>query len=837
MKTMPRVLLLLFCLSVFTMMFIARCGFNMESQMVNPRPWSLSSSSSSSTPGEKALREVMRRKEVEHLRDKSAMQEKIKLLESQLEKVQGQVVNLTANLDSVNSQRQREALGFDREKSNEGDNINDKNMYLWNAGAVLQDEEIEPEGGRRWFGPAQKDFKLMESLGDRHVADGNNKENNADYRHNRNGIWNQEDDNLLRRQGGIPVEENLGRMVAKNDGNPVIDMNLKNRPIYNPRLNDKDQFGPRQDILDDSPFRDHDSAQAFPDRVPPRRAGVGLDPGSINGRVPLFQNGQMLNGREGGRILRVPRGVDDGDIVDRAEQIYIDPAVGQTAVVSSHNLKDGKNTQNQQQKAVYLPSQQNIDRNLVHEDIDNYIKERIEASEVLHGQSYKTEYEMISFNRFIMNRIYMVDPGLGKRVVEKPIGSKKKDINEILFQAVAKLNSNRSSGGQPAYTYDHFVEGIYRIEPAFGAHYELYFKNLDDANERNFPGLKRNLFQQQHHLQHLNTNSYVRITLFRPFVPPQLVQQSIVRTGPEWINLVLPLSGRVETFRVFMDQFISVCINQDRRVYLTVVYFGVEGLKEVKAIMSRTAKTYRFKHMKLVTLNETFARGRGLQIGTLNWKGGSDVLMFFCDVDIMFTAEFFERCRLNSEKGKRVYYPIVFSLYNPKIVYSLQDIPTPSLLDQLVLSKDTGFWRDFGYGMTCQYRSDFLKIKGFDEQIQGWGGEDVSLYQKFVHSEYFVVRATDPAIFHLWHEKFCDPNLSGEQYRSCIRSKALNEASHSQLGLLAFKDEIDVHRSVKERNKLLLRNAAIGGAAPAVSSLEAKRLQQLSLLNSRLAKP
>ena len=373
----------------------------------------------------------------------------------------------------------------------------------------------------------------------------------------------------------------------------------------------------------------------------------------------------------------------------------------------------------------------------------------------------KSEFEVIPYTTFSKDRLYQLELGMVNKPEAAAIGDKVKEMDEIMEAALDVLNTDNDGR---KYTFNDLLEGYTRTERTIGTQYDLYFKVRE----------KKHVFQQ--------------VQLFRPFAPLQKVQVQTFDRQEEWINLVVPLAGRIDQFKIFLDMFADTCIQKDQRVFITIVYFGKEGRDEARDLLEKVAAKNHFSQYKFIEKDEQFSRGAGLLAGAEAWDQGN-VLLFFCDVDIVFEASFLDHCRLNAAPSSKVFYPIVFSLYNPSVVYSDQ-ASIPSWKDQMVLTRQSGFWRTFGFGMTCMYRSDFLFMRGFDTTIQGWGFEDVQLYRKFIQSSIQVIRAPDGGIFHLWHEKKCDPLLPPAQYRMCLGSKARSEASHEHLGRLAFKDLI-----------------------------------------------
>ena len=121
-----------------------------------------------------------------------------------------------------------------------------------------------------------------------------------------------------------------------------------------------------------------------------------------------------------------------------------------------------------------------------------------------------------------------------------------------------------------------------------------------------------------------------------------------------------------------------------------------------------------------------FSRGVGLQRvaeSVTRDESRRGEILFFCDIDLVFSKVILSHIRRNTVAGKQVYYPVSFSQYDPSRAYPWQSKP----LSPFHFDEKYGYWRRFGYGMVAIYGSDFMRIPGFDLTIRGWGMEDVQL--------------------------------------------------------------------------------------------------------------
>nr|XP_023826004.1 chondroitin sulfate N-acetylgalactosaminyltransferase 2 isoform X2 [Salvelinus alpinus] len=264
-------------------------------------------------------------------------------------------------------------------------------------------------------------------------------------------------------------------------------------------------------------------------------------------------------------------------------------------------------------------------------DLLEFLHSQIDKAEVNTGARLPSEYALVPFESFNSGKVYQLEMGLTRHPEEKPVRKDRRDeLVEVIEAALDVINNPDEEDGQEddvpmqrqMYTESHFTEGLYRTERDKGTLYELFFAKED-------------------------SDIFRHVTLFRPFGPLMKVRSTSVETSGVVINIIVPLAGRTEAFSQFLHNFREVCIKHDRGVHLTVVYFGQEGLREVKSYLERMSREESFSNYTLIPVDEEFSRGRGLDIGARAWKKG-DVLMFFCDVDIYFTLDYLNTCLLHT---------------------------------------------------------------------------------------------------------------------------------------------------------------------------------------------
>lgn len=198
--------------------------------------------------------------------------------------------------------------------------------------------------------------------------------------------------------------------------------------------------------------------------------------------------------------------------------------------------------------------------------------------------------------------------------------------------------------------------------------------------------------------------------------------EDVINTAPHTVNIIVPLTGRFLTFQRFVENLEKVAFKRNEPVSLLVMLFMPHD-KEQRMEMRLTQQlvkdlTIRYpKHeVRILPIAGQFSRGLALEIGAAQFS--EDSLLFFCDVDVVFSSQFLRSCRSNTERGKSVYYPILFSEFDPNNGQSPLTVDGHRE-DHYKIDYNSGYWRSFGYGLLCVYQSDFIATGGFDTSIKG----------------------------------------------------------------------------------------------------------------------
>lgn len=384
-------------------------------------------------------------------------------------------------------------------------------------------------------------------------------------------------------------------------------------------------------------------------------------------------------------------------------------------------------------------------------------------------------------------------------------------LEDVILQVMEMINENSKTRGR-VIDFKEIQYGYYRVDPMHGAEYilDLLLLYKKHKGRKITVPVRRHAYLQQSFSQPFFTeteeidvaelvaaiNSESQSLSFLSnslkFLSPFQFYES---TREMWeqsqrkVNILVPLSGRYDTFVRFMENFEKVCLIPKQNVKLSVILVDNESnLNKGKHI--QLIKDYYNKYPKadlsVIPMTGNFSRGLALELGSAQLD--NDTLLFFCDVDLIFNVDALQRCRDNAVQGQQVYFPVVFSQYNPKIVYAEKT----SGENQFVLTKKSGFWRDYGFGITCVFKSDLLKAGGFDTSILGWGLEDVDLFTKVINSGLKVLRSQEPGIVHIYHPVQCNSSLEQKQHKMCLGSRASTYASSMQLAELWLEKHIEV---------------------------------------------
>lgn len=385
----------------------------------------------------------------------------------------------------------------------------------------------------------------------------------------------------------------------------------------------------------------------------------------------------------------------------------------------------------------------------------------------------------------------------------------KEALEDVVRDVIDDINAHSRARGR-IVEFKDVLYGYRRVNPVIGSQYVLDLL----MTYRKYRGRKMTI-PVRRHVYVQKSFSPLQCRVLPSHESAVVGIQSHERTR---LIMIVPLFRRLLPFDRFLDNFVFVCNqlyskpngtkanneaneklgNVSFDLSLIVVLFGTNEEKAKFLLLVQKKKSLLPEsngvplcQIKMVQIDAEFSRGIALETGISQCD--DDDLLLLIDVDLTFTASAVKRVFHHTKQKRQAYFPVVFSQYNPKfyafssnneIIAGSSSFRTDHKYSStnFEINAETGYWREFGYGIAAFYKSDFRLAGGFDTSIRGWGKEDVALFDRFIqHTNISIFRAHDPDLIHIFHDTDCDSTLSRVQYDMCIGSQASTLGSERNL--------------------------------------------------------
>lgn len=268
--------------------------------------------------------------------------------------------------------------------------------------------------------------------------------------------------------------------------------------------------------------------------------------------------------------------------------------------------------------------------------------------------------------------------------------------------------------------------------------------------------------------------------------------------GDSRLVVITPITCRLNTLRRYLMTSgveLGKLVTREKQLILSWSYCSIPEHNfteaQIISVVEEFKKVETAVEVKLVYFQDgkLFSRSKALNAGILSCT--EDDLLIILDVDLQVMVEFFFNALAFTRRGHSMYFPIMFSRFNPDLIQKYAEVLKPSnwrFLNQIeTITAETGIWRDFSLGTVAMFASDANALGLYDSEIEGWGDEDVLFFEKSKKLGYVTWRPYDLKEIHLYHRKQCEDLRGGERYKRCLMSKLRQEGSQLELAIAHFK--------------------------------------------------